>query len=129
VAGLERFGAALSGQELIHTSYFDHPQILDLLALHVAWARRDYICSTIAARLPHDVQVWFREFKHSVHESFEIEPAASQGPQTGLVRPRRRQFTEQVRQSLSSETAQNAFLTLLSPTVAQGSFVLHRRSN
>lgn len=36
VGGPEAFGAALSGRELVHTSYFDHPEILNLLAKHIA---------------------------------------------------------------------------------------------
>ena len=73
VAGLERFGHALSGQELIHTSYFDHPPILDLLALHVAWARRDYPALQHASRLQEDLWNWFCEFKRSVHERTDLQ--------------------------------------------------------
>ena len=29
--------STLQGSELVHTSYFEHPEILDLLALHMAW--------------------------------------------------------------------------------------------
>lgn len=35
-AGLERFGQALAGQELVHTSYFDHPEVLELLAMNIS---------------------------------------------------------------------------------------------
>jgi hypothetical protein len=37
MSGLEAFGDTIKGEELVHTSYFDHPEILDLLALHMAW--------------------------------------------------------------------------------------------
>jgi hypothetical protein len=37
VSGLETFGNTLTGKELVHTSYFDHAEILDLLVLHMAW--------------------------------------------------------------------------------------------
>ena len=37
--GLEQFGHRLSGQELVHTSYFDNPDVLDLLTMHIAWAQ------------------------------------------------------------------------------------------
>ncbi len=37
VSGLEAFSGSLQGKELIHTSYFDHGEILDLLVLHMAW--------------------------------------------------------------------------------------------
>jgi hypothetical protein len=36
VSGLEAWGKSSSGRELIHTSYFDHPAILDLLTMHIA---------------------------------------------------------------------------------------------
>ncbi|MCR9291496.1 MAG: alpha/beta hydrolase [bacterium] len=35
-AGLEQFSASLTGSELVHTSYFDHPEVIDLLALHIS---------------------------------------------------------------------------------------------
>lgn len=38
IMGLEQFGDRLSGRELVHTSYFDHPEIIDLLAIHICWA-------------------------------------------------------------------------------------------
>lgn len=90
VAGLERFGQTLSGQELIHTSYFDHPPILDLLALHVAWARRDYPSLQRASRCHEDLWNWFWEFKRSVHERTEspVSPRGMSRP--SLIRPRRR---------------------------------------
>ncbi len=37
VAGLEAFDETLEGRELVHTSYFDHSEILDLLVLHMVW--------------------------------------------------------------------------------------------
>ncbi len=36
-SGLESFGSQLSGNELVHTSYFDHGEVLDLLAFNIAW--------------------------------------------------------------------------------------------
>ena len=38
VSGLESLGKTISGRELVHTSYFDHPEILDLIAMHITWA-------------------------------------------------------------------------------------------
>lgn len=40
VSGLESWGTTISGRELVHTSYFLHSEVLDLLAMHVGWARR-----------------------------------------------------------------------------------------
>ena len=35
VSGLESLGKESSGRELIHTSYFDHNEVIDLLAMHI----------------------------------------------------------------------------------------------
>lgn len=95
IAGLERFGHALSGHELIHTSYFDHPPILDLLALNIVWAQRQGQPIQLAAPDQTELGDWFREFKQSVHETItftqrtrSVTPSSSFHAQ--LIRPRRR---------------------------------------
>ncbi len=40
-SGLETFGGTISGHELVHTSYFEHAEVLDLLAMHMGRARGD----------------------------------------------------------------------------------------
>lgn len=60
-AGLERFSQTLSGSELVHTSYFDHSDVLDLLALNISWSRermRPRRSSTSA-----EIIAWFNDFK------------------------------------------------------------------
>ncbi len=60
-AGLERFGQELSGSELVHTSYFDHPDVIELLALNIGWSRtrnRPRRSSILAETFS-----WFNEFK------------------------------------------------------------------
>jgi hypothetical protein len=94
VAGLERFGQALSGHELIHTSYFDHPPVLNLLALHVAWARRDTPWLQQAARNQADLWNWFCAFKRSVHETSRLDVTAQPVQRPHLIRPRRRHAAE-----------------------------------
>jgi len=101
VAGLERFGHALSGHELIHTSYFDHPPILDLLALHVAWARRDYPALQHASRLQEGLWNWFCEFKRSVHETTHLGVSPRPVQRAHLIRPRRRQPADAFREKAS----------------------------
>lgn len=94
VAGLERFGHALSGRELIHTSYFDHAPILDLLALHVAWAR-DPDRPLVAPTPAHEpLAEWFRDFKRSVREAVSLRttgsrPLDAQSNRGPLIQPRR----------------------------------------
>jgi pimeloyl-ACP methyl ester carboxylesterase len=59
--GLEGFSHTLSGRELVHTSYFDHPEVLDLLALNISWSRersRPRRSSTSA-----EIVRWFNDFK------------------------------------------------------------------
>lgn len=41
VSGLESWGKGSLGRELVHTSYFDHPEILDLLSMHIAWSSQN----------------------------------------------------------------------------------------
>ena len=91
VAGLERFGRALAGQELIHTSYFDHPPVLELLALHVAWARRETASMREATRIDQPLWNWFCRFKHSVQETIELDPTSHPPSPRLLLRPRRRE--------------------------------------
>ena len=90
VAGLERFGSALSGQELIHTSYFDHPPVLELLALNVAWGRRDDSALRRTSRIQPDLWSWFCEFKRSVLEETNLQSPGRRMLRPALIRPRRR---------------------------------------
>jgi len=90
VAGLERFGHALSGQELIHTSYFDHPPILDMLALHVSWGQRDDRPLPPSSRFEGDLWNWFCRFKGSVQEDAELPLTGRRLVRAPLIRPRRR---------------------------------------
>jgi hypothetical protein len=99
VAGMERFGTSLAGQELIHTSYFDHPAILQLLAFNIAWGRRD--ASAIQHMAEEDCELWnwFRKFKRSVAETalLEIEPETE--PRLIPIKPRRSQYALTVHRS------------------------------
>lgn len=90
VSGLERFGQSLSGGELIHTSYFGDPAVLDLLALHVAWGRRDSSVVRDIEVTDESLWAWFCAFKHSVHETVKFESARSAIPRPHfpLVRSR-----------------------------------------
>jgi hypothetical protein len=90
VSGLEEFGQTLTGRELVHTSYFDHPEVLDLLTMHIAWARgaRDWQ----SCRFTKDMGLveWLRAAKEGVGATMpnEFTPHSSQLPH--LIEPRRR---------------------------------------
>ncbi len=57
-AGLDGFSQTLSGRELVHTSYFDHPEVIELLSLNVSWSRARRRPSTSA-----EIAAWFHNFK------------------------------------------------------------------
>ncbi|MHB8902464.1 MAG: lipase family protein [Thermoguttaceae bacterium] len=94
VAGLERFEKALSGKELIHTSYFDHASILDLIGLHLAWGQRDRAAVRQAAETHEDLWNWFCQFKQTVGERAETLGPPRRALQIRLVRTRPHPSTE-----------------------------------
>jgi hypothetical protein len=80
-AGLEGFSKTLSGRELVHTSYFDHQEVIDLLALNICWSRAGNQPRRASTSL--EVVHWFHDFKR-------LQGAAM--PQRGIgLRPKRRQ--------------------------------------
>lgn len=66
VSGLEAFGATLSGRELVHTSYFDHPEVLSLIAMHVAWAHGETNWAGYRGSADSGVVAWLRTAKRQV---------------------------------------------------------------
>ncbi|WP_153555601.1 lipase family protein [Roseimaritima sediminicola] len=62
----DRLATQVSGSELVHTSYFEHEDIVNLLALHIAWATddRNYLLHA-SQRWPQGV-IWFSRFKASL---------------------------------------------------------------
>jgi hypothetical protein len=72
--GLEAFAQDLSGRELVHTSYFDHSEVIDLLGLNISWCRgRNSLRRAGASR---EINAWFHEFKRLqlAQDSEEIQP-------------------------------------------------------
>ncbi len=89
VGGLTSFGQAISGRELVHTSYFDYGEILDLLTIHIAWARGDGATVRRAFDANPDLITWLHEFKSRLGEQLLPRPAVrADGPH--LIKPRRR---------------------------------------
>ena len=62
VSGLESLGTTISGRELVHTSYFDHPEILDLIAMHITWACGEPNWAA-GSRAAVELVSWFQEAK------------------------------------------------------------------
>ena len=93
VSGLQSLGDTLTGRELVHTSYFDHQEILDLLATNIAWA------SDGPQQLPQGnarslaLWGWFRQFKQGLGVAVpdsEAAPTVVAFPTASRVVPRRR---------------------------------------
>jgi hypothetical protein len=98
VSGLESIKGT-SGHELVHTSYFDHSEILDLMAIHVAWSHRAEksidSCALSARKI--ELVKWFAEAKLRVgavdlHHSLTAPLVATTVDyvKTGRIKPQRR---------------------------------------
>ena len=80
---LSTFSSSISGRELVHTSYFDHPEILELLLMNIAWSRNDASFFWLPRTEKHDLVAWFRQFKRMVGGKVEarlIDPTPLEGP-------------------------------------------------
>ena len=62
-ASLAAFGKNISGRELVHTSYFDHDEILELLLMNMAWSNGDASFFCVPRSPQHDLLGWFQQFK------------------------------------------------------------------
>ncbi|MFN6128289.1 MAG: esterase/lipase family protein [Planctomycetota bacterium] len=58
-SGLESFSKDLAGSELIHTAYFEHPKVLDLVACNIAWGTNEHAMRVLLERMPRDLANWF----------------------------------------------------------------------
>lgn len=67
VSGLESCKGTL-GRELVHTSYFDHSEMLDLMAMHVAWACQTELLPDSICASPRKAELveWLVEAKSQV---------------------------------------------------------------
>ena len=82
--GLETFSNTITGHELVHTSYFDHAEILDLLATHIAWSRGGRIELPATGLTEPSLEAWFGCFKAQLGK--RVIPNRPRNP---LVMPRR----------------------------------------
>ncbi len=95
VTGIDAFAETLTGKELVHTSYFEHEEILDLVALNVAWG---VSTRTVAdRRLGVDPRLW-EWFLHSKAMRGPIPRELAEMPrdEPPRIRPRRRHRTASV---------------------------------
>ncbi|PHR90697.1 MAG: hypothetical protein COA78_34680 [Blastopirellula sp.] len=64
-AGLNKFSQETAGRSLVHTSYFDHAEVLDLLAINIVWSR-DETSSRVTAADDINLKLWFLDFKRKL---------------------------------------------------------------
>lgn len=65
-AGLEHLGSQISGNELVHTSYFDHGPVLDILTMHIVWSQNNPYWFQYNEMYDREIAEWFVQFKKQV---------------------------------------------------------------
>lgn len=85
--GIAAFGKELSGNELVHTSYFEHAEVLDLIACNIAWATGRDALEARASRLDPHLAAWFAESKF---RNLDRPPTISIREKSPAVVPRRK---------------------------------------
>lgn len=65
-SGLEAFSDRLSGHELVHTSYFFHSDVLDLISCNICWEGTQAFQSPATLPGSRTIVDWFVSFKQSI---------------------------------------------------------------
>lgn len=88
-AGLEHLGSQISGTELVHTSYFDHGPILDILSMHIVWSQNNPFWFQYNEQYDPEIANWFVQFKKEVgaDEHLLQLPTPAVGPNLLLFAP------------------------------------------
>lgn len=72
-SGLEAFSSELSGQEMVHTSYFDHTDVLDLIACNVSEsAESDARPAFLPGR--REIVDWYRDYRSATDPHYQAPP-------------------------------------------------------
>jgi hypothetical protein len=61
--GMDTFCKELSGRELVHTSYFDHPDVIELISCNITWGMGDGMVQWKTWRMDPKIAQWFDEAK------------------------------------------------------------------
>lgn len=84
VSGLAAFNKELCGKELVHTSYFEHAEIIDLIACNVAWATGEQWLEINASRMHPQLAEWFADSKFRTLGQESTVPFHTAPPETTL---------------------------------------------
>ena len=78
--GVEGFCKELSGKELVHTSYFDHSAVMELISCNITWSMGEEMVKWKTWRMDPELARWFGEAKrHLITEIASTDEANAQG--------------------------------------------------
>lgn len=85
--GLEKVARALDSHALVHTSYFEHEETINLLALNIAFSHPEFRLADSGASAA--LQDWFVRFKNSQRSIMSLPPLVLGPPRRRKHVPRR----------------------------------------
>lgn len=68
--GVEGFCNELSGKELVHTSYFDHSAVMELISCNITWSMGEEMVKWKTWRMDPELTRWFSEAKRNLMSEF-----------------------------------------------------------
>ena len=74
--GMEGFCKQLSGKELVHTSYFDHSAIMELITCNITWSMGEEMVKWKTWRMDPALAQWFGDAKRNFRDEFDSDDAA-----------------------------------------------------
>ena len=78
--GVEGFCKELSGKELVHTSYFDHSAVLELISCNITWSMGEEMVKWKTWRMDPELARWFSDSKRQlITEIVSADEASGQG--------------------------------------------------
>ncbi len=76
--GMEGFCKELSGKELVHTSYFDHSAVMELISCNITWSMGEDMVKWKTWRMDPELTRWFGDAKRNLLNEFDCDDAAQQ---------------------------------------------------
>lgn len=74
--GMEGFCKELSGRELVHTSYFDHSAVMELISCNITWSMGEEMVKWKTWRMDPELTHWFGDAKRNLLNEFNGENVA-----------------------------------------------------
>ena len=74
--GMEGFVKGLSGKELVHTSYFDHSAVMELISCNITWSMGEEMVKWKTWRMDPELTSWFGDAKRTLLHEFDCDSVA-----------------------------------------------------